>query len=399
MREEPLSTAGRTGSTWAGRMPRELFKGPVPVLVGLALLAAALFAMTTLFSGAYRRMQAANSRHWFEQGQSQLRSGHPRQAADSFRNALSFHRDQQYLFLLSQALVAAGEYQEARGYLLNLWDRQPGRGELNLALARLEVRTGAPDSAVRYYQNAIYGAWDSDPDRRRREVRFELADFLLGRGDRANAEADLIALTPGLPHDFTNTLRAAQLFYAVGDRDRALHYYEEAARLKPSSSEALRGAGNTAFDLGNYALASQYLERARAVSFLDEELAKQARVAEEILRMDPLQRGLSGAERSRRTIAAWKQAISTIRGCAQKNGLDVAPNTRPQSKLLAAYSQLAALKPDMTERKLLAGTDAIEIALGRISTAESATVAVCGELSPPDRALQLIANEHGITPQ
>lgn len=395
----PAASQSQTTTTSARKIRHAVFTAPIAVLGGLAVLAIALFLVTTLYSRAYRRMQVANARHWFERGQSELQAGHPRVAADAFRNALSFHRDREYLFRLSQALVAAGEYEEARGYLLNLWDQQPGRGELNLALARLDATTGRPEDALRHYQNAIYGVWDSNPDVQRRQVRFELADFLLARGDRSNAEADLIALSSNLPQAADTSVRVAKLFAAAGDIDRSLQFYKEAAKLAPSSVDALAGAGNAAFELGDYALARQYLARAAILSPSDKTLAQNSRIAEAVLTMDPLQRGLSAPERARRTVAAWKQAISTIGSCARQRGLDLAQNTGPQSTLLSAYSDLAALKPDMHARTLEDGGDVIETTLNRISAAESATAATCGTLSPSDVALQLIAKSHGISQQ
>ena len=35
-----------------------------------------------------------------------------------------------------------GRLTEARSYLLNLWDRSPGSGEVNLDLAHISARTG-----------------------------------------------------------------------------------------------------------------------------------------------------------------------------------------------------------------------------------------------------------------
>jgi hypothetical protein len=111
--------------------------------------------------------------------------------------------------------------------------------------------------------------------------------------------------------------------------------------------------------------------------------------------MDPLARGLSSPERSRRTLAAWKQAIATISSCARQKGLSVVQNAGPQSPLLISYSNLAALRPEMRAGRRI-DNEVIENALARISAAEDATASVCGELSPPDLALQLIAKAHGI---
>ena len=48
----------------------------------------------------------------------------------------------------------------------------------NLWLARLATRRHSIDDAIGYYHNAIYGAWAIDPDKNRRQARFELIEFL-----------------------------------------------------------------------------------------------------------------------------------------------------------------------------------------------------------------------------
>jgi tetratricopeptide (TPR) repeat protein len=394
-----LPTAGQTDRTLSGKSERHVRNSAVAVLVGLMLLAVALFVVTTLYSRAYRRMQEANGRHWYERGQSDLKTGHPLQAAIALRNAIAFRRDPGYFFRLAQALVAAGHYEEARGYLLNLWEQQPGRGDLNLELARLEAKTGKATEAVRYYQNAIYGVWNENPEQHRIDVRFELAEFLLSRDDKAEAEADLIALTPNLPPDPAEYIRTAKLFLAANDNQRALLCYQQAAKLAPDSAEALAGAGNTAFALGNYALARSYLERAFRLTPSDKTVETNLQIAENVLKMDPFQSGVSGWGRASRTVAAWKQAISSISACTRRQGLSLAHNAGPQSPLLLAYSNLAALRPNMRESKLIGAPEIIETALARIAAAENATAATCGPLSPPDVALQLIGRAHGVSAQ
>ena len=56
----------------------------------------------------------------------------------------------------------------------------------------------------------------------------------------------------------------AQLFAKAGDNAHALDQFQRALRLAPENGEALAGAGQAAFQLGDYALARTYLRRAPA---------------------------------------------------------------------------------------------------------------------------------------
>ena len=85
-------------------------------------------------------------------------------AFEDFRNALSYDPENNLVQArLAEALLADGRITEAGSYFLNLWDRTPGSGEVNLDLAHLSQRTNDVDGAIRYFQSAIYGSWEDDP--------------------------------------------------------------------------------------------------------------------------------------------------------------------------------------------------------------------------------------------
>jgi len=77
---------------------------------------------------------------------------------------------------------------------LNLWDRSPGSGEVNLDLAHVSMRMGDAEQAIRYFQSAIYGSWEKDPARQRRNARLELYDYLVSQGRTGDAQAELAGL-------------------------------------------------------------------------------------------------------------------------------------------------------------------------------------------------------------
>jgi hypothetical protein len=61
------------------------------------------------------------------------------------------------------------------------------------------VRQARIDKIIQYYHNAIYGAWDSNPEENRANTWFELVRVLLRLNDLPQAQAELIALSVSLP--------------------------------------------------------------------------------------------------------------------------------------------------------------------------------------------------------
>ena len=128
-----------------------------------------------------------------------------------FQTALIYARedvsDQQmrlYELHLAEALTAAGHDEEARSYLLDLRDQQPGSGQLNLELARLAVKEGDDAAAKNYYDSAINGLWDGNAQQvanSRRATRLELYAYLSQRGEKAAAQSILMSVVAALPAD------------------------------------------------------------------------------------------------------------------------------------------------------------------------------------------------------
>ncbi|HEU5452730.1 MAG TPA: tetratricopeptide repeat protein, partial [Terriglobales bacterium] len=180
-------------------------KRPYPLallITVLVLVAAALFVLTHFAAASFETKQAQLAQQWFERGELEFRSARVLPAIDDYRNALAYsHQNSRYRLRLAQALEGAGRLREARAYLLALWDEQPGDGNVNLQLARLAARDADENNAVRYYQGAIYGIWNEDPEQQRRNARMELIDFLVDRQRTRRAEAELIQLSVDLPKD------------------------------------------------------------------------------------------------------------------------------------------------------------------------------------------------------
>ena len=185
-----------------------------------------LFLITSLAVKAYRAKEREVAQAWYVSGERELSAGRPEKALEDFRSALVYARNDSHIELrLAHTLAAAGHFPEARAYLLNLWEREPGNGTVNLELARLAANSGSAPEAIQYYHDAVYGQWADNPAEHRRQARLELAEFLLRVGQKAQAQAELIALTADLPRDAELETQVGALLLNAGE-------YEHAARRR-----------------------------------------------------------------------------------------------------------------------------------------------------------------------
>jgi predicted Zn-dependent protease len=167
-------------------------------LIPLALL----FALTATLASTYHLREAGLVQEWTHAGDQDMSAGQPDKALEDFRNALAYDSENNAVQLrLAEALLAGDRLPEARSYLLNLWDRSPGSGEINLDLARVSMHLGDQAQAIRYFRTAIYGVWEKDPAQQRRKARRELYDYLISQGRTSDAEAELAGLAADTPSD------------------------------------------------------------------------------------------------------------------------------------------------------------------------------------------------------
>ncbi|MBI1984448.1 MAG: tetratricopeptide repeat protein, partial [Acidobacteria bacterium] len=222
-----------------------------------------LFVVTGIAARSYHAKQRSLAVEWHGRGEVDLRAGRAERAIEDFRTALVYSRENAlYRLRLAQALIAANRADEARAYLLTLWEREPGNGTVNLELARLAAGKGKIGEAARYYHNAIFGVWEENPEERRRQVRLELCQFLVSRGARNEAQAALIELAGDLPKDAALYASVGALFLRTEDFARALELFKQALDINRRQKAALAGAGEAAFQMANYGEARRYLERA-----------------------------------------------------------------------------------------------------------------------------------------
>lgn len=355
---------------------------------------ALLFALTVTLARTYHAREDALVQQWFRTGNADLAAGQPRKAFEDFRNALSYDPENQLVQLrLAEALLLDGQITEARSYLVTLWDRTPGLGQVNLDLAHASAQLGDLDEAVRYFQAAIYGSWDKDPAQQRRAVRLELCEFLLAHDRINDAQAELAALSADIsPDDVVLLEKTGRLLMKAGQPRRALVEFEAILRKNPRQNQWLAEAGESAMAAADYAKAETYLARAARESPSDE-VVKMLATAREVLSGDPFQSGLSDNEQAGRSWRAFQQGLKRLQQCTATNTAAPTPG-QPLSDTQVLIQQAQALKQQVNLRSLGRSPELRKEAMQLVFRIEEITANSCGEPAGLDRALILIGKRH-----
>jgi tetratricopeptide (TPR) repeat protein len=383
-------------------LPKLVPRSAPVILIILTLAAATGFAAVGHLVARFTANQQARGRKLHELGLEDAKASHYDDAIAAFRAALTCDpTNSQYQLSLARALRDSNDprrLDEAESYLIALWQRTPQDAAVNLALARVAAHRGSVEDATRYYHNAMYGVWNSNPDANRNKARIELIQFLLKKNAAANAESELMALAASLPSDATSHLEAAQLFAAAHDYPSALAQDEEVLRLDPANANALAGAGEAAYRAGNYATAERYLRAAVAVNSQNPDLRQLLESTQIVLRASPFRTHLSDAERNRRIIAAFAQAEDRLTKCAQQTGVDL-NSTASASPLSRLQARWIAAKPDLEHLRSPGETDLPDALMDIVFQIEQQTVTPCGQPQGLDLALLLISRERAAAGQ
>lgn len=364
------------------------------VLLALTLAAAAAFAAVSHLVARFNANEQARGRRLYALGIADLNAGKADRAIDEFRAALTCERtNSQYQLSLGRALRDTGRLDEAESYLLSLWQRAPDDGTINLALARVAARRGSLDDSIRYYHNAMYGAWSGNSDANRRNARIELIEFLMQRNARSQAQSELVALAAFLPADPALHLQTAHLFTQAEDYRDALSEYEKVLRADRGNAAALAGAGDMAYRAGRYRTAQKYLQEAINANPLDSGSHNLLASTSLVLQTDPFIRRTSDAERNRRISAAFAAAGDRLTACAQQKGVNIAGAAAGSSPLVALQSRWVAAKRNLPRLPTAAETDMPDAIMDLVFEIEQETANECGAPGGADQALLLISHD------
>ncbi len=374
-------------------------------------------ALTQYVVNLHRMTEQELAQRWFVRGNQAMQANAPKFAADAYRTALNYDRENaEYRLRLAQALVADGRLAEAHAHLLSLWEEEPANGEVNLTLARLEAKRGHDSMAVRYYNDAINGVWQDTPRTHRTQARFELAQYLMARKKNPQAQAELLALLADAPSDPGDQLRLGNMLLAVNDPAHALQAYTTLLAKDERNAQAWMGAAQANLALGNYAEAEHAAARAVEEAPKLPEAREQLELAREVLSGNPALRGLPLAERTSRVAKAFAAALKRLSTCAAEKNIDIgAPgvsvgngspgannnasieNTTAPNALQLLYASGQQKQADMTDKALRKNPDALEPAMQYVFEVERAVAPICPDMSLTDRALLILAQHESET--
>ena len=366
------------------------------VLFSIGLLVV-FFVVTGFTVKRYHAEQEALGGRWYQRGQAALQANRPEEAAEDFHTALIYSRDNAvYEMRLAEALVKANHLAEAKVYLQSLLERRPGSGQVNLEMAHMSAKSHNIPEAIRYYHTAVFGAWEINPGAHRLQVRLELCKFLLEQHDGNEAESEIIALQTELPADANLHAEVGHMFMQVEDYRRALEEFQLALKLNPKQPGAWAGAGEAAYQMSDYAQARRYLQKAVEVAPKNLQAAQKLEISRLVLEHDPFQRRLSQEERNRRTIAAFQQALSRLKQCAQNRGVNLQAQ-QMAGPFADVDSNVKMIRPKVNKSNLRRDPNLITNVMDLVMQMEETAQQACGTLPAPDQALLMISHTRGVT--
>ena len=371
------------------KIPRVLNK-EILLLVALSLAASCVFVFTRHMAARVQQLEAKIAAVWFERGVKYMDAGETDKAIQAFRNATADMGDNhQYVLALANALAAENHDAEAQQLLLRLRESDPENAQININLARLAAKQGEVQQAVHYYQNALYRRWSADEASQRRQLRIELIRFLLAHQQYDLASSELLILQARTPESAPAHIEVARLFVEADDKQHALKEYSEAARLDGNNVEALTGAGEMAFEVGDYTKAEQYLRAALTLNRDSQKSRQLLALIETMQSEDPLLPNLTPRERQTRLLADFDLSIKRLESClSQKAG------STASSELELLKSEALAMRPKLGNTAHPPDSDAVRSGMGLIFRMEQAASGYCGEPAPEDDALLLIGRRH-----
>ncbi|HTX77649.1 MAG TPA: tetratricopeptide repeat protein [Terracidiphilus sp.] len=228
-------------------------------LLTLFVITSVIFTLTWMLYRSFENHRQELGQRWKARGELALQQGRYKDAIESLRSALAYVPDSGTEIELATALAGAGRTTEATAYFNTLWESAPGDGMINLQLARLAARQGNQANAILHYQWALDGTWEGNGYTRRRQIRLELAGYLLSRGAFGQARTQLMIAASNAPDDPDVKIQIAGLLEQAKDPSDALDIYRSLAARRDPPLAALEGAGRTAFAMGRYRLAAAFL--------------------------------------------------------------------------------------------------------------------------------------------
>jgi len=343
------------------------------------LLMGGLFAFDTFLANTQNTESRAEAERFFREGQRLLEQRDAAQAADRFRDALTIARNESaYQLALTEALLAANKLPEAAEAARQILAVDSTNSRANLLLARTLVRQGSFAPAISYYHRAIYGHWDSDAAGRRLAVRWELVDLLTRQNANEELLSELLLLETEAGGNLEMRRRIGHLYLVAGFPERASQIFGDLLRKNPVDADAYSGRAEAEFSRANYRPACSDFRTAARLEPPNDAIRTRLDLCEQILALDPTERGLGAEERSRRSFQLLELSLESAGAC-----------TGPSSAALQSlmYRAREMLKHSQRHSKADSGESSLQLAQQLWLERTKA----CGQpAGPGDQALLLV---------
>lgn len=290
-------------------------------------ISAALFLLSStagILSGRYWATREALAHEEFERARGLNAQGLHEQALRRLRAAFHLeHKNRDYQMALTLTLIQLERYDEARIQLDDILRSDPTNAPANLLLARIAAGKGASsmDSAVQYFQRAIYGLWPDDPMRHRIDTRFELAHFLASEDRTEELRAELIILAADIRDDPGQLLNTGYLMLFARSPAQAETVFTRVLGQDPRNPQALAGLGKAQLETGNFAASEQALLRAVRANPGNAEVREQLALVQRIRALNPKRRGLGIYVSANRAKDLLKITFDRLVACADLKSL------------------------------------------------------------------------------
>lgn len=375
---------------------QQIMRRPAVVLATLVVFAILGFSLVGHLVNRFGEQRKALSRHLYQRSLAEQRRGDSQDAIADLRAALDYDSDNfQYQLSLARLLRDSGNTPEAETYLINLWERDPQNGAVNLALARLFARQHLTQKAIQYYHNAMYGVWPENSDAERENIRREAVQYLIADKAYPDAQAELISWTTVLPPNNDLHLAVGDLFSEAHDYEHALEEYKEMLHHGKNAS-ALTGAGKAAYQLGRYHTAQNYLIEAERVEPQNKEVKQMLDTSSAVLDADPFMLRLSSKERNQRVQSAFAVAGERLQDCASAQKVDLKA-AAASGNLPLLYQRWLVLKNKDQKITSANAADVRDSMMDLVFDIEQQTQSICGPPTGKDEALLLLSqNPSGV---
>jgi len=344
-----IRAAGSRPPIGAARMTDHAPSTPGPpahVYVVVLAVLAAMFAGTTWLGREYHDTKAARADAHFTRGRVLLDAGDADGGITELRAAVTLDRgNPDYARRLARALIAAGAPREAQTYLDGVLAADPTSGLANLTQAQVARALDDPEAAEAYYQRAWFGVW-SEGQQQRALVGFELAEYLLSRGETTRAVGVLSQLSTDMPDAPRLLVRLGGLLLEAGAAADAVPALERAVERDAENAEAWRTLASAHFVTRNYATARLAALRATELAPEDGDARRLADTSAAVLRLDPGQPRLATRERLRRWQLMLQLAAEAFDAC-------LAQPEDPPGPLRAQANTLLALRVTAVDEEVV----------------------------------------------